>query len=568
MAAGWEPGPRRGKMKKLIHELGLAGLLIAIAALVLAGGEAGAGSGGEVKRPVQVASGDYPRPVQDMDSVWPAVDPNSYPALSDEELGHLRWVLAIADQPLGDFKNLEGTDQFGMTSYRYAIAFSAYFLALEQYHKLPACPELIQPRMDRLIQKMISKPVWEYWAGESRGIPTLEPKFNAPYPENPDPVSNMNIMYSGHVGHMIGLYETLYHDFKWDQPGAITFVYSPTEKFVYDHHSLNQVMRDQMQKNSYHAICCEPNAVFPECNQHPILSFMLHDAVHGTDLAKVSELFMDFFLKKEMINPRTHETAILYLVKQDLTVAQATPRYHNPMDLIIAPAVSLGIVSLESSSANGWTGAFMHAWQPDYIARQYPYQLKNHLVESAKEGPGLNSDYWEPNLKYGFFTLYAGEMGDLATRDRLVAAADREYSPVWENGAFHYPYNLSRKCTNLTDKLLAMAKANPKDGLWTLHNRPFDAAHFVEPSLAGADFMKLGLRRAVYDRPKRVLVFTTDPLIKSRDSVVVQIINLDPQLDYRLFRDWQEQKTIPGQGSLSISIPLDARHDYILFSFP
>jgi len=97
------------------------------------------------------------------------IDPAQYPSISDKEMGQMRWMLNIANQPLNDFKGLEAQNQANLTSYRYAIAFSAYFLALEQYHKLPAWSEAIQPALDRLVQKIIQKPVWEYWAQTSPG---------------------------------------------------------------------------------------------------------------------------------------------------------------------------------------------------------------------------------------------------------------------------------------------------------------------------------------------------------------------------------------------------------------
>ena len=62
---------------------------------------------------------------------------------------------------------------------------------------------------------------------------------------------------------MIGLYEMLYRDFKWDKPGYITFSWDENEKYVYDFNSLIKVIHDQMKDNPWHSIACEPNMVFP-----------------------------------------------------------------------------------------------------------------------------------------------------------------------------------------------------------------------------------------------------------------------------------------------------------------
>lgn len=492
-----------------------------------------------------------------------AISPSSYPEIGAAELGQLRWSLQVADQPLSDFTNMEAIDQFGMTAYRYYLAFTAYFLAAEQYHKLPACPEIIAPRMDRLIRKMREKPVWEVWAETSRGVIFLEPRMNRPYPSERDPVKYRNIMYSGHVGHMIGLYETLYRDMKYDQPGSIVFAWSDDERYEYDYGKLNRVMYDQMMNLPSHCIECEPNACFPECNQHPILSFMLYDFLHHTDQMEASKPFLDFFLKKRMIDPATHATASLYLIKQDLTVSMQNPRYKNAADLVTVPVFKLGLANLDSASADGWTGAFMHAWQPEYIERHYPYQKANNL-KGVKDGAAEVADtIWEPQLRYGFFAMLAAEIGDTETRDQLLKYADDNYGPVWADGAMHYPYD-KPKCNNLTGVLLALARALPANGLKAMHNRPFDGAHFTGPVVSGVDFPKAVLRRAVYDPEKKALIVTTEPGAATAGSTTFQVKRLDPGKSYALTMDGKQVKIIQGQDSAKIEAPLDGRHDIVI----
>jgi len=43
--------------------------------------------------------------------------------------------------------------------------------------------------------------------------------------------------------------------------------------------------------------------VFPECNQHPVVSFILYDHTHGTRLSEVNSLFMDAELREESWEP-------------------------------------------------------------------------------------------------------------------------------------------------------------------------------------------------------------------------------------------------------------------------
>jgi hypothetical protein len=387
--------------------------------------------------------------------------------------------------------------------------------------------------------------------------------MNKPWPENHDPVSFQNIMYSGHLGHMIGLYETLYRDMKWDAPGSIVFEWSADERYVYDNYSLQKVMYDQMAAPP-HCIPCEPNACFPECNQHPVLSFMLYDYLHGTHLADAREQFMEFFLEKKMIDPKNHETAALYLVKQDLTLRQRDPRLGNALDLITLPAVASGALKLYSSSANGWTGSMMHAWQPEYIELQYPYQLEHHLVEMKEEEARLKQDFFEPRLQYGFFAMLAGEVGDRETRDKLVAYADNKYGPTWQDGAYVYPFDKVKKCTGLTGVLIGIARANPEDGLWKMHNQPFDNAHFQEPVVEGVDFPKVLLSRAIYDRDKQALVITAVPGAKKGGKTSLKINRLSPAKSYAVYLDGEQKGTISSRTATEIEIPLDREHDVII----
>jgi len=478
-----------------------------------------------------------------------AIDPADYPIIGDTEMGQLRWALKIAEQPVDDFTLIGADDQAGGGGYRYTIAFMTYFLALEQYHKLPACPEIIQPAMDRLIKKMIAKPTWQYWAQVSQGVPRLEPLMNRPYPESHDPIIDQNIMYSGHLGHMIGLYETLYRNFKWSEKDSIVFAWSGDEKYVYDNHSLQKIMYDQMNDNPWHSIACEPNAVFPACNQHPVMSFILYDHAHGADLAEVNDLFMESFIEKRLIDPWTHHAAAYYMVKQDLTL-------------------SGGHVGI-SASMDGWTAAFMHVWQPDYIDRHYPYMRRDQVIWKDAERARLRLDYGPgQSLKYGYFAMLAKEVGDVETADKLIRQAEKTYRPKWEDGLHYYypdqsPYAKIRSLA-LTGKLIALARANSENGLGAMHNQPFDNAHFSEPRLSGVDFPNLLLKRAVHDRAGKALVITTAPGNSNKQKSSFTVERLNPQSTYVLHIDGEERERFTGKSSIEIEVGLDGAHDLVL----
>jgi hypothetical protein len=472
----------------------------------------------------------------------PGLDPESYPGMGREEAGQLRHFLAIADGPIPDFSSIRADDQLGDTAFRYSLAFMTYFLALEQYYKLPACPELIQPRMDRLIQKMVERPVWEYWARVSQGVPSLEPRLNRPYPEQHDPVADQNIMFSGHLGHMIGLYEMLYRDFKWDRPGSIVFVWNDTEQYSYDHHSLVKVLHDQMANNPWHGIACEPNAVFPSCNQHPVLAFILHDHLHHTSYAQANQLFLDSMLEHKILNTSTRHFAGYYLVKQDVSVGGVPPAVSPAMD--------------------GWAGAFMHAWQPELIERLYPYQRKYHLTFTTGKQARLNLDVPSAApVKYGFFAILAAELGDRDTRDRLLASADYLYRPVWKDGCYYYPLaEKPYKVSFLTGVLLATARALAQDGLKTMHNQPFPDSHFLSPLVRNLS-PGLILTRAIYDPQRKALIAST---AAGQGPAAFEVHQLAPDKYYVLWEDGRERQQIHGREAIRVETSLDRPHHFIL----
>ncbi|MBP7126870.1 hypothetical protein KBD49_10960 [Myxococcota bacterium] len=501
----------------------------------------------------------------------PPVDAASYPVIEDPALAQLRWVLELANRPLDDFTDLEAANQRDLTAYRYAIAFTGYAMAAVQYHLWPAWAEVLQPAMNRLIEKLLRRPVWEYWAEVSRGVPTLEPALDRPYPEAHDPVGDKNVMYSGHLAHLSALYAMLYRDFRWDQPGSMTFEWSPDEIYRYDAGSLTEVLHRQMAQNREPGICCEPNAVFPECNQHPILAFRLRDATHRTSFFSISERFFDFFVRKGLTDPETGETAMLYLMKQDSTLSQSNPKYHNANDPLIAQLIEEGIITLESATANGWTGTFMHAWKPEFVEALYPVWKARHYTPTDDGAATLKDETWEPRVRYGFFAMLAAEMGDRDARDRLLAHADRHFPILRGDGTLHYhcPPVSTSPCTNLTDRLLLFARVLPRHGWLAIHEHPFGDDHFRSPRWSGIDWPRVLVRRAIWDPTREALVASFRPADPVPGAVTtVRAEGLDPRRSWRVLRDGAEILRAGRVDSLELEVPLDADHDVVVQALP
>jgi len=542
-------------------------------------------------------------------SLLVSVNPDNYPSVDEKEWGQLLWNLKLAYQDLADFTHYQSVDQQGISANRYTIAFASYFLSLEQYHKFPAWREAIQHAFDRLIQRMLQKPVWMYWANESFGITKFEPNMDRPYASSSDPVGYANIMYSGHLGMMINLYQMLYHDMKWDEPGSIVFQWDEKTRFVYDNRRLQEVMFIQNITNPVPGIECERNAIFPACNTHPMISYLLYDQMHNTRFFDAVHKVYDPWCDSVFINPETKDFASFYLIKQGWAFSGWNPRYGNKMDEVMAEMVKKG-VDFNSGGNDGWIGTFMHAWRPDLIENNYPYLKKKHYKTLPDGTAVLTKDVIAPDAYYAFFTALAAEVGDESARTALLKTVDSIYSPVWEDGTYHYPFmddvptvNLAAAdgekkpatpppaavppqtkqntapalpghgdATNmktfpshsdLADRLIAMARALPARGLYTMVNHPVDAEHFTEPAISNVDLKKVILKRAIYDRGNKTLIVST---IGKKDggSTSFKVINLDPAKTYSIVIDKMHHMDLVNKPDHVITIDADKAHDIIV----
>jgi hypothetical protein len=221
----------------------------------------------------------------------------------------------------------------------------------------------------------------------------------------------------------------------------------------------------------------------------------------------------------------------------------------------------------------------MHAWQPDYIERHYPYQKKADVIEPDTLTAQLDpkKEQATNQLATPYFAMYAAEVGDLATRDKLIAWCKDFYKPTWDNGMLHYPakepVNLNQTgefspdSNALTGALIAFAMANPEDGMWTLVNKPFTDQNFLAPKVTGVDFPNVLLKRAIYDFEKEALIITTVGGAEFPSGTTsFNVTQLDPSRTWKLFMDGTLKDEYSGVSSISIEVPLSAKHDFALIA--
>ncbi len=441
--------------------------------------------------------------------------------LDDLQLAHLRHIENLASQADGDWSHMGNADpgQEWLDSYRYQLAMASYALGLAHLHRLPAAPCVFKPVYESLMRKMLRRDVWGYWKDTSQSGKFINPDLTELRSPWIDPVVKENIMYSGHLHAMAGLYAVLFNDDRYAQPGALSFTHAPIfwgmgpQKFEYDFQKLNDVIYWQMVESGWLGVPCEPNCVFLICNQYPMLGFRFHDLRHGSAIAEeATAAYKDAWARKGMLDKDGH-FYYFWRVQQD------------------------NFFSVGRASSDAWLGAAMHAWNPEYVRAQYPRQSAEWFRRSedgsvslhaptvaqaarvaAAEGgtPALLQDtaYRWTAPEFGYAAMWASELGDQEVLRGLLAHADRHMQPTMEKGGLYYPRqdaswdgdgNMIYMDPLTGNTLLAYARLNVPGGLMQLYRKPFDASHFMRPALTDMQ-PRVDVKRAVYSEEQGLLL--------------------------------------------------------------
>ncbi len=242
--------------------------------------------------------------------------------------------------------------------YRYPIAFTSYALACVAKID-PSYKKFSSHYMDRLIQKMKQKVVWEDWIKYGFG---------------PDPMAKHNIMYRGHLNLMYGLYQLTSGDTKYEEE------YKALSKALYTE------MKQTEKEGKYCGMSCEPDDYFVQCNTIGMYSMAVYDTLYKD--ANYSELIGPWleWIKKRMVDPEHGVIRNSYHMEHDYAE------------------------ELVSGYATGWSIAFLNALDPEFARSLYP-RFKEAFIRNK-----LGGLYWYASESPG------GKPDDLATVCALFAA--------------------------------------------------------------------------------------------------------------------------------------------------
>lgn len=418
--------------------------------------------------------------------------------LSDKRLGHLRHFDNLSRNPVNDW-SLMGTRMPGQedfSSLRFQLSYMIYAAALTHIHHLPAAPGLFQPMIQRLMNKLLAPEVWIYWKDTSRGYAPFNAHISDTYVEQWDPVVRDNIMYSAYVQSCALLHDYLFASDRYAKKGSLTFHHwtplwgGDAKHFEYDRSSLNERVYWQMVKNGYLGVACEPNCIFQICNQPAILGFRLHDLIAGGNragevIASYEQAWRDF----GRLDSNGHYNTLML---ED----------------------SHQVVPNVGAWADGWCGTLMNMWNREFVREHYPKQVKSFLIHhsdgtiSVRPTPKtyLSSPADLDWCDFGWVLAWATEVGDTATRDGILAYADRHMNPTWRDGGLYYPRNDTEVDEDghyvemdpmVGNVLIGMSRLNGEDSYWRLFNEPLADARLSAPAVTKLD-RNVDLSQAIF----------------------------------------------------------------------
>lgn len=354
-------------------------------------------------------------------------------------------------------------------------------------------------------------------------------------------------MYSGHLFQMIATNQMLYGSRDFDTPGSIRFVYDPVARglgqqtFDYDIHSLARALLGQFKGNQWLGIECEPNAMFPECNQHPLIGLALYDRMYGTGhFAETSTKFLARFMEEGYPGANSSYMSFLML------------RQH-------------GFVRLDDAWGDGWTGTFLHAWQPQIAEQAYQGQVKRFTRQLGDGTATIAMPHRRHGYSHGHGSMAAAaaEVGDADTARAMLAYADKHWSPRWDGDCLSYPrcdayqnagdgLGVWRRVQPLTaNGLIALARLGGRGRLFQLIHSAFGDAHFSAPCLDQIDETAVAVRYAVHDPDCQRLAFDLRPVSAAGSKPVrFRISNLDRDRDFLLTANGVPVARCPARGAI------------------
>ena len=341
--------------------------------------------------------------------------------LTPDQLTAVRYAFDRALQPVGEYAGYTLIDQFQPAALRYQINHLGYALGMVQCHYTPSFHGYLGQAQQNLIETYLQRRVWDYWVLES-----MWGHFNF---TNFDPAAKDNVMLTGYFGMQVNQYMLNSGDRRYATPGSLTFRLNERTAYPHDAHTIIDSVRDNHQRSDFCLFPCEPNWVYAVCNMYGMSALAAHDAVFGTQYAKV-------------ILPRW----------QQMIDTEFTDRKGS---LIALRSYWTGLEVPFYAGEAGFA-FFANVFSPALAARLWAVGRKELSYCIAPDAAGLPRltippealtllDTIDPgNYRRGALFAYAAvamcarEFGDAQLAEAAIRSMDQDCGRVIENGVAHY----------------------------------------------------------------------------------------------------------------------------------
>jgi len=457
--------------------------------------------------------------------------------LDDEALTDLRFVLDRALQPLDTFHGLHSREELTTGALRYQLSWAQQALAFYTYCRAPAFRGYLQEAQRNLILKMCDRRVWSYWFYEN-AVAHLE--------LNADPIRRENIMYSGYLGTMLGLYEMTTGDQRFREPGSLALRWNKRTAFSYDAPRVTAAVRDNFTASRWCLFPCEPFLIYPVCNGFGMNSLLLEESLHPSgDPATFTQLLERYRYELE------HE------------FTEPGGRFEGML------LTSWGMRLMLYGDVNDGMLAFLnHAAAPELAERSWEvlrfFGVERATTDDRFELHGADVDLGSlrrnvrPQRAAALtgVALGAAEMGDDEALSRILTELNGEYSATGPDEHEPRVDNLS----NWARMNLAGARFLRPGGLYDAVHSGMPAHWRTGPILDEAPYPEVLVRRAVSDGNDLDLVLSAGArgATGAAGPQVLRIGQLRPGRTYRVRGADETQLVADHDGGAILHVQMSA----------
>jgi hypothetical protein len=343
-------------------------------------------------------------------------------------------------------------------------------------------------------------------------------------------------MYSGWYAAQIGLFEAATGDLSYTEPGALTLRATNGTEYVHDYHSLVETLVGNQGNSEFCLFPCEPNWIYPLCNNQAALGIRLHDRLHGTHYWNDIETRYRKRLQEEFIDVDGH----LVLLRSTRT--------------------GFTIPGLQSSSEDAIAAFWMHPLFPDIsirfweIARSELFRGSGGDLELLPLKPWIDAGNYRLNTAYavGALGMAARELGDDEAVRAICAAMD-EFATSRDGGVLSYP-----GCSTWSHTFMLNMRVGRANGLSDLINDGPPPAWRDGPYIDDAKYPDVLSAKAVSDG--RALEAVLYPGAAA-GRFNIGFAGLRPDAAYRCDGSVETEISADDAGRARISVDLDGRRE-------